>query len=237
MDSFVFAHISKTAGMSFRLGADQYFGEKMVCRDYGPKAPETSDEVKEWIYKGNNFWGFAKVFREKGHRYLAGHFPANKYAPLFGVEHMITFLRDPVQRVISEYNHFVRFHGYTDDFQTFYRAPRFINRQLKALHGIAWASLGFIGLTEKYEDSLRLLICKYELTIPLLAANMSKASIIDVHTLSASDEENIRRLNAGELAVYRQVCEHFKQRSALAELGHPFVRGMIGGVSHAAVVG
>ena len=55
MDSFVFAHISKTAGMSFRLGADQYFGEKMVCRDYGPKAPETSKDVKEWIYKGNNF--------------------------------------------------------------------------------------------------------------------------------------------------------------------------------------
>jgi len=106
MDSFVFVHIPKSAGTSFRLGADQYFGERMVCSDYGPKTQETSEDVKDWIYKGNNFWGFTKAFREKGYRYLAGHFPAIEYALLFGVEHMITLMRDPVQLVISEYNHF-----------------------------------------------------------------------------------------------------------------------------------
>ena len=50
MDSFVFVHIPKTAGTSFRLGADQYFGEKMVCRDYGPKAPETSEDEQSIYY-------------------------------------------------------------------------------------------------------------------------------------------------------------------------------------------
>ena len=231
MDELVFIHIPKTAGTSFRVGAEQYFGPEKVCFDYGPKAAETSECVLRMVYRELDFWSFGKTFRENGFRCLTGHIPANKYTPLFGVEQMVTFFRDPLQRIVSEYKHFVRLHGYTDDFQTFYRTPQFVNRQIKSFQGLPWTSLGFIGLTEKYSVSLQLLNSKYGIEVPLLETNINKASINDIYELSEDDEAEICRLNAQEIIIYRKVCELFGQRTMLAESAQPFVRGILESVN------
>ena len=40
-----FIHISKTAGSSFRVAAERYFGKEHVFYDYGPKANETNPDI------------------------------------------------------------------------------------------------------------------------------------------------------------------------------------------------
>ena len=54
-----FIHISKTAGSSFRVAAERYFGKEHVFYDYGPKANETNPDIRTLDY-------------EKRDRYAAG---------------------------------------------------------------------------------------------------------------------------------------------------------------------
>ena len=41
----LFVHIPKTAGTSFRLAAQQFYGENNVFFDYGLESVETSKEI------------------------------------------------------------------------------------------------------------------------------------------------------------------------------------------------
>jgi len=43
----LFIHIPKTAGTSFRVAAEKYFGEDNTFYDYSAKSPETSAEILE----------------------------------------------------------------------------------------------------------------------------------------------------------------------------------------------
>lgn len=237
MDLVTFVHIPKTAGTSFRVGLEKYFGQQSVCRDYGPKAPETFDSVRKWIYAEKDFWKFAQIVSKEAYCCIAGHFSAGKYAPLFGIERAIAFLRDPFQRLLSEFNHFKRLHGYTENLQTFYQTPQFINRQLKAFKDVPWPLLGFIGTTEKYELSLRLLNAKYDMAIPMLKTNIGKSAGDDEYCPTPEDEEAIRRLNAAEILFYGQVCQFLQQRIDMAESGRPFVRGKMTAIKRHSVSG
>ena len=227
MIPLVFIHIPKTAGTSFRLGADAYWGPERVCRDYGPKSPETSEIVKQWLVKNPDKWKFKKSFEKARYEFLTGHIRAIDYAPLFGVERMVTFVRDPLQRLVSEYNHVVRHYGYLGDFEQFYRAPHNINRQQRALVQIPWPAIGFIGLTEKYPESLCLLNRKYGLDIPDLQENMGRKDLSGSYGISVEHEAELRRLNAADIQMYERITAQFEWRLRLAESGQGFVAGAI----------
>ena len=165
MKRFLFIHIPKTAGTSFRLGLEAAFDNDSVCKDYSESSDETSDEVLENIYRKKDFYAFHQEFKKKGYRFLSGHFGVKKYIHLFGAENSITFLRDPVKRIVSEYNHFAHYHGYEKDFQSFYSDKRFVNKQLNIFSGVPWPLVGFIGLTERYSESL-IAVSYTHLTLP-----------------------------------------------------------------------
>ncbi|WP_193754354.1 sulfotransferase family 2 domain-containing protein [Microbulbifer sp. Q7] len=227
MNPFVFVHIPKTAGTSFRIGADAYFGRDYVCRDYGAKSPETSEIVHRWVNGAQDKWAFKKAFDERGYRFLTGHFHAAAYAPLFGTSYMITFLRQPLQRLVSEYRHMVRNYGYSKSFAEFYRTPHNINRQQRMLDQLPWMALGFIGLTERYDESLHLLNQKYSLDISNLRENLGRAGLDDRYEIPVEQEQELRQLNAGDLALYDVVCEQFDWRLKLAEQQKGFVAGTL----------
>ncbi|WP_444939899.1 sulfotransferase family 2 domain-containing protein [Microbulbifer sp. ZKSA004] len=227
MNPFVFIHIPKTAGTSFRIGADSFFGSESVCRDYGLKSPETSEIIKVWNAGVRDKWEFKKRFEEARYQFLTGHFHAAVYAPLFGVSKMFTFVRDPVQRLVSEYHHMVRNYRYDESFEDFYRAPHNINRQQRILGRILWPAIGFIGLTEMYEQSLYLFNRKYSLDIPIYRENLGRINLTDNYELPTFQEEELRRLNAEDIALYKSIKTQFRWRLKLAETGRNFVLGAL----------
>ncbi|WP_237057866.1 sulfotransferase family 2 domain-containing protein [Microbulbifer sediminum] len=228
MTPLVFVHVPKTAGTSFRYGADSYWGGDNVCRDYGPNSPETSQIVRDWVLERSDIWRFRRAFNEKQYQFLTGHFNAQRYLPIFGVDRMVTFLREPVQRIVSEFQHFQRHYDYQHGFEHFYRSAPFINRQLGMFDNTAWAALGMIGLTEAYEESVALINSKYALEIPVLAENRGRDSLAEQYPVSESQREEILRLNAREVSFYESARVQFEWRKRLAEQGNIYVAGALG---------
>ena len=223
----VFVHVPKTAGTSFRLGVDEVFGRERVCRDYGAGSPETSAIVEQWVYERSDFWEFGRQFRQSEFRFLTGHFGAQRYLPVFPLARMITFLRDPLQRAVSEYHHLVKHAGYPHSLEHYYRSPEFINRQHNMFRGVPWVALGFIGVTELYQESLELLKHSFDLDIPQLQSNTGRDNWREPYQLEPAQEQEFRQLHAADFRLYNLAKIQLEWRSRMFQQGDVFVSGMI----------
>ncbi|WFF42682.1 hypothetical protein EVC62_14925 [Salinicola endophyticus] len=220
-----FVHIPKTAGTSFRLGARHQLGSEGVWHDYGEKQRETAPEVALWAHQRRDSWQLWQCLRERQVRLLAGHVGMDKYGHLAGLRDSFTFVREPLQRIASEYHHFVRHHQYRDSFQTFYRRQDMINRQARFLESTRLEALGMVGITERYADSLALINDRYGWQIPGLAENLGHASVSHVYPIDPADEAALRELNASDFSLYEQALALFETRLALWREGRPYAHG------------
>lgn len=227
MSPIFFVHIPKTAGTSFRKSVENCYGPDSVVYDYSPNSVETSELVRRYIYEGKDPLDFLDHFSEERKRFLTGHVPATKYVHLVGVDQTVTFLRDPIQRVMSEYQHFVRNYGYEGDFPSFYRKPQFINRLSNILGGVALEAFGVLGLTEEYEESLAMLNERYSTEIEYAAMNLGREDKSKNYEIPAKQLDELRDLNKVDYDLYRHGVRIFRARKRLFKDGLPFVHGVI----------
>ena len=167
----IFIHIPKTAGTSFRHGLKRSLGESAVLSDYGPKADETSTEIREILYdskKPIDPGGVERLLTPE--RALCGHFPVSKY-PFAHKCHVVTFVRDPLQRAISNFHHSAKYNGYNGNMKSFLLAKGRHNQQTRMLSGMLDRAL--IGVTELYELSLCMIFRKTGLFVPPLRKNVN----------------------------------------------------------------
>ena len=218
-----FIHISKTAGSSFRVAAEQYFGKQHVFYDYGPKANETNAEIKRLEYEGRDRFASGMNILKKA-KFLTGHVSHPKYAPFVPAKYSVTFVRDPIQQVRSHFEHFTRLHGYQGTFETFVQEKRFRNVQHKALHGTWPDAIGFIGLTERYSESLMLINKLYSLEIQGLDINKNSEKTSASYTLSESDIALIKENNKLDFELYNYALQRFERQKLAIESDKPFVR-------------
>lgn len=203
----VFVHIPKTAGTSFRAGLTRAAGRRRVLLDYGPDQV-TSPELRE-------IWPDpARADRLRNHLpeaphglLLMGHFPARRYWNSFNPDSFVTFVREPVARVISEYNHKVTLEGHQGDLVSFVRRPELRNRLTRYI-GEHWRRFGFIGLAEEYEASLAGLSAHLGLELAAERQNLGRyvpelAAGVDAATLGL-----IAELNAADVALYAAIRAH-----------------------------
>tara|TARA_R110001583_G_scaffold166104_3_gene318860 strand:+ start:7660 stop:9639 length:1980 start_codon:yes stop_codon:yes gene_type:complete len=226
-----FVHIPKTAGTSLRLAAAQYFGSSAIGYDYGADSVDTSDLINEWIYKKNDCWGFAQAAQNQKLRFVSGHVNADKYNLVAGCHNVATVLRDPVQRLLSEYQHFVRHHGYKDDFRSFFTKPQFTNRQSKILERMPLSAIGVLGVTERYDDFLALLNTRYDLDIPRLEANLGKQQLSEMHPVEDDDLVLLNELNAADFKLYQEAVANVETRWQFFKQAKPWVHGHFGGAN------
>ena len=229
MNKLLFVHVPKTAGTSFRQAAEAYF-EKKIALDYGVDAPETSPLVTELIYERGDNWTFYKTLDGQGIRLLGGHFSVRKYLPGMGLRNTIMFLRDPVQRLYSEYRHFVRHKDYTKSFADFYKTPNRINVQSKRFNNLPVEAIGFLGVTERYDSALQMINDNYQLELRSLARNKGRWSVKWDHDIDPADVVEIEQLHRTDREFYTYVCRLFNQREALFTQGFAYVHGAFKGV-------
>jgi len=237
MLSLFFVHIPKTAGTSFRKACESYFGTAYSVYDYSPSSSETSPLVIESIYQNQDLLFFFEAVKKNKINFLSGHINAGKYIHLFDACKTLTFLRDPVQRVVSEYYHFVRHNNYQGDLPSFYRKPQFINRQSKMLHSVPIESLGFVGLTERYEQGLAILNQAYGTNIQSVSMNMGRKDKTAEYELPEEQLSEIRSLNEDDLQLYDHAKRLFLEREALFKQGKPYVHGAIQQQSNKSISG
>lgn len=233
-----FVHIPKTAGTSFRLGAEKIFDKEAIVYDYGLKSPATTPFVSKFLYEEpKDFWGFKKACLENNAAMIGGHVNANRFLSLFGVKNTLTFLRDPLQRMASEYSHFVRHYDYNGSFHDFYSRPIMHNRQNKILQGVDIEAIGFLGLTEQYSQSLEIINSRYSIEVPGRKDNVGRKKSESSHDVSPEDVKEFNRINKHDIALYNRASALFDLRYQMFCEGKPWTHAKLVEVKPGRVAG
>lgn len=149
----VFVHIPKTGGTSIRKAAAAYFSDENVLYDYGATAPLTSPLVRELLYEKDDIEGLASQMLKSNIEFLSGHFKRERYHSVLPHATFITWVRDPVDRVLSLHRHRTKTHPNTPDLEEFSRTLAFRNGIVEQA-GSEPDRYAFIGVLERHDESV-----------------------------------------------------------------------------------
>lgn len=214
LDPIFFVHIPKTAGTSLRNGIEETYGEEFIAYDYGTDQSLTSPCIRKYVYEEDDLEALRDRFISDGKVFVIGHYPIIRYQDIVNSGRCIVFLREPVQRLLSEYNHFVNHNEYKGALLEFINTDTFQNRQCKYINGLILEDIGFIGITEQYEKSLELLNAQYGLDIPFLVRNIGKSYTEQVENLDKDLINLITELNSLDIELYEKALKLFDSRYA-----------------------
>lgn len=210
-DMLLIVHVPKTAGTSLRQALEGFCGVEKVIRDYGPNADETNDIVREYLYsdKKADKEALIRTVSESGAKALIGHFPFQKYADYFQPSQTVAFVRDPLERVCSEYLHRTKNKSYLGTFDEFIQEKSLRNIQSRLLKGVSDQS--FIGLTENYPESLRYINALYNLKLRKLKRNISwkGGGVALASCLTESQKVNFYEYNEEDVALFKYCQSRF----------------------------
>lgn len=206
----LFVHIPKTAGTSFRLAAEKYFTKENTLYDYSPSSVETSEVILEYFYKQKDLYKLKQETQKKDKCFLSGHFHIAKYMYLFETLNIITFVRNPVDQVLSHYEHHCRHLGYTKDLRDFIQEDRFKNVQSRLLSAKPLELIGFIGLTERYNESIEMINDYYGFNLEILKKNINPNK--KVFDIDESIVEQIKKENSQDVELYEKAKALFEDR-------------------------
>lgn len=213
-------HIPKTAGTSFRNTLRQVYGAQEVIRlDIGLVRQET--RINELIYEDPGLpAGTSVIHGHFSYPLLTGRFAIDPAVPV------ITWLRDPVDRVISNYYYLARRLEEELDEEgkglnilkkmqrsliEYARYEPARNRMTRFLEGLQLEDLRFVGLVEHYDEDLKRLSGLLAWPeYPVFSHNKTER---DTTLVSAAEIEEIRRLNAEDIMLYDRAMN-------LREKGH-----------------
>ena len=140
----------------------------------------------------------------RGQRFLvSSQRPVRHWSGAFHPASVVTFLRDPVDRVVSNFRMHVRQKRFTGSFAEFYESPNQINAQSRQLSGTDLRDLGFIGLFELMPDMLKAL--SRHLGVELRMRHDKGAGRSPRPTIDQAARARILALNEDDLCLYRYV--------------------------------
>jgi Sulfotransferase family len=204
----VLVHIPKTAGTSVRIVLELAAADHLILRDYG-HAPESTPALRELVHEQKRIEEFRQHFNPMDRGILlSGHFPAWHYWRYFNAESFVTFIRDPVDRVLSEYNHFLTHQRWTVPLEEFAAMQRFRNVTSKFLTVVDLDRFGFIGIMEEFDASMSALARFVGAELPFRKVNLGDYGAQNAGLLARSDHRAIvTDLNQEDVALYKRLRE------------------------------
>ena len=214
-------HIKKTAGMSFKHLLKGEYGKEYYRMNISQDIQNRTEVFNQHL---------AEIPAET--RVIHGHFLYADALPLykaFPQVPVVTWLRDPVQRVVSSYYFAKRKYSDGDQLHKTYMEhyslleyaedTRFRNEMSRVLEGSDLAGLAFVGLLEHLVEDVAYLAAllgwgAYQ--IPERNVNISYKAQHEPPT--EAEKKEITRLNKDDVELYRLALELRKKRQPTAKL-------------------
>ncbi len=210
-------HIPKTGGSSFRTLLENHFKDKLLL-DYADTPFEHNNFIR-------NSSAFLKMFKQadlSNYDCIHGHFLPIKY---FLVRDKTTaiWLREPVEMVVSLYYYIKRkvdpnkkkvkkhIKDINISLEDFCKIEHFHNIYAKYLWGMPLKKFNFIGITENYEQNLKLFekCCNIDLKSSLIIENVNpeKNSLEERYNISKKLHKQICEFNYKDIEIYKKAIE------------------------------
>jgi len=220
-----FLHVPKTAGQSFRKAAIDYFGIEKSLLLYGEDSSTTTLSVNQIFYKDRKssfiekISAISELIEQENITFFSSHASAI-LLPSFQSEQSAIFMREPLERIISHYNYAIKKGHTVESIEDFIENPIYQNLYSKILRDIPIESIKFIGLTEKYEESLNLFNFTFNTKLKVYHVNklwfFSKK--LSPRKLSKELEERIREVNQKDFILYQKAKEIYSERIHIWEV-------------------
>jgi len=204
LSSMISVHIPRCGGTSFRQVLQTLYGVMLHC-DYG----EEENRRFGWSLSPKSYT-----------RCIHGHFCADKYDVLFPSSLRITWVRHPVQRVISQYYYCLRHpdeSSFTQEVNNrklslieFASIDKEQNIMTRYFAGKKVSDFQFVGIVEFYEASLKLF---HKITglpfqwIPHFNKNTNRSNAS--YEISEAEMDEIMTLNSSDIALYQTALDIF----------------------------
>lgn len=214
-------HIPKTAGTSFRKALEMRYGGKLALY-YGPKDPKNTPILQD-VDSRRLALQVPKLI-DHGYEVLHGHYRFQSIAALVDdpAKQVWTWLRDPVERVLSQHDFFMerplelediaeKVKSGEIDFDGFIRMKAVRNLQARYLAGCELSDLAFVGLTERFELGLAMLFGDDAPRLP-----MRYNAVSERRETSGADRAKIATLNGLDMQLYAEGLRLFLDRVVAA---------------------
>jgi hypothetical protein len=207
----VSVHVPKCAGTSFKVILKEICGAR-IWYNYGTIFSRAQARP-ELVPPGTTF--------------IHGHFLADAFDDLFPDRRLITWVRHPVERLVSNYHHFLRTPDMRDDCC---RALHERKLDLRQFADLEWMrnetsrylankrveDFEFIGITERFAESIQLFseVFGYRDVLKIPRDNINPERIGEHYDLSPEDHAYILERNASDLAWYTRASERLSRSKA-----------------------
>ena len=217
----VSVHLPKTGGASFGKSLRDNFGSGLL-RDYGDFPINTPQLERNKSALQNCLANDEKEFH--GKECIHGHFLPIKYLPLSDRRNtnFITWLRNPVERVLSHYYYWQRTYNPKKapalhkammeekwSLERFCLGPEVKNLYSQFLYGFPLEYFSFIGITEFYDDDFAYFVSHY-LGVdmePEMRNVGKKGKGIDGYQISETMRNDIESYHSEDMDLYQRVLE------------------------------
>jgi hypothetical protein len=197
----VSVHIPKCAGTSFRTMLRASYRERL-WENYGRIF--SREQARPGVVPA-------------GTRCIHGHFLADAFDELFPGRELVTWLRHPVERVVSTYHHFLRTPDFRDDccralyehkltLREFADLDWMCNTASRYAAGKACSDFAFIGLVERFEESLLRFHARFGgvAELPMPKNNVNPARSLSGNRIAPADRAYILARNERDYQWYEQ---------------------------------
>lgn len=204
-------HVPKCAGTSFKRILDRIYGAQ-VWLNYG--AVFSRDEARAGTVP-------------TGVKVIHGHFIADTFDGIIPERRLLTWVRHPVERVVSNYYHFLRSPDMRDgccralhqqglDLRGFADLEWMRNMTTRYLANKQVGDFEFVGITEKFGESIRN-FCRqfgFRELVKLPCDNTNPGRSTELYDITPEDRAFILERNLADLAWYNRAVERLAREKA-----------------------
>jgi len=214
-------HIPKCGGISFQHILRSIYGSRRVWLNYG-----TIFNRADARARGNQMPG--------GIRCVHGHFLSDAFDQVIPDGERVTWLRRPVERVISNYYHFLRHPDPANpccrelwqrglSLQKFAELPMMRNEMTRYLAGKPLRSFKFVGIMERFPDSLQLFSSTLNVPVPSCPPreNVNPNCREGHYQIPDWLHAHIEELNRADLVIYDAAVAELERSLLLVERPQP----------------